>query len=84
MLTVKFLLNQLPISLGVDTGTSVTLLSESAYSTLKLKLLDIPLDLQKSSIAPSSVQGSTLHAPVTVIFHFFLHPVLKFLILTFM
>ncbi len=53
------MLNQLHISLGVDTGASVTLLSESAYSTLKLKFPDIPLKLQKTSITLSSVQGST-------------------------
>ncbi len=65
MLTVKFMLNQLPISLGVDTGASVTLLSESAYSTLKLKFPDIPLNLQKSNLTLSSFQGSTLHVTGT-------------------
>ncbi len=66
MLTIKFMLNQLPIALGVDTGASVTLLSESAYSTLKLKFPDILLELQKSNITLSSVKGSTLHVTGTV------------------
>ncbi len=66
MLTVKFMLNQLPISLGVDTGAPVTLLSESAYSTLKVKFPDIPLELQKSNITLFNVQGSTLHVTGTV------------------
>ncbi len=66
MLTVKFMLNQLPISLGVDTGASVTLLSESTYSTLKLKFPDIPLQLKKSNLTLSSVQGSTLQVTGTV------------------
>ncbi len=60
MLTVKFLLHELLFSLGIDTGASVTLLSESAYSTLKLKFANLPLELQKSNVTLSSVQGSTL------------------------
>ncbi len=60
------MLNQLPISLGVDTGASVTLLSESVYSTLKLKFPDIPLDMKKSNLTLSSVQDSTLHVTGTV------------------
>ncbi len=66
MLAVKFMLNQLSISLGVDTGASVTLLSESAYSSLKLKFPDIPLQLKKSDLTLSSVQGSTFHVTGTV------------------
>ncbi len=66
MLTVKFMLNQWYISLGVDTGASVTLLSESAYSTLKLRFPDIPLELEKSNFTLSSVQVSTLHVNGTV------------------
>ncbi len=66
MLTVKFMLNQLPISLGVDTGASVTLLSKSTYSTSKLKFPDIPLTIKKSNLTLSRVQGSTLHVTGTV------------------
>ncbi len=65
MLTVKVMLNQLPISLGIDTGAAVTLLSESVYSTLKLKFPDITLELQKSNVTLSSVQGSTLYVTGT-------------------
>lgn len=36
MLTIKFMLNKLSTSLGVDTSASVTLLSERTHSTLKL------------------------------------------------
>ncbi len=67
----------MPISLGVDTGASVTLLSESAYSTLKLKFLDIPLDIKKSNLTFSSVQGSTLHVTGTVTLTISLAPSLK-------
>ena len=66
MLTVKFMLHHLPISLGVDTGASVTLLSESAYSILKLKLPNLPLNLQPSHVTLSSIQGSTLQVTGTV------------------
>ncbi len=66
MLTVKFMLNQLPIPLCIDMGASVTALSESAYSTLKLKFPDIPLELQKFNITLSSVQCSTLHVSGTI------------------
>ncbi len=66
MLTVTFLLHNLLISLGIDTGASVTLLSERAYSTLKLKFPDLPLELQKSNVTLSSVQGSTLHVIGTI------------------
>ncbi len=66
MLTVTFLLPKLIISLGIDTGASVTLLSESAYSTFKLKFPDLPFELQKSNVTLSSVQGSTLHVTGTV------------------
>ncbi len=77
MLTVKIMLNQLPISLGVDTGASVTLLSESAYSTLKLKFPDIPLQLKKSNLILSSVQGSTLQVTGTVTLPISLAPTSK-------
>ncbi len=66
MLTVKFMVNQSPIPLGVDMGSSVTLLSESAYSTLKLKFPDIHIEMQKSNITLSCVQGSNLHVTGTV------------------
>ncbi len=66
MLTVTFLLHRLPFSLGTDTGASVTLLSEGAYSTLKLKFLDLPHELQKSNVTLYSVQGSTLHVTGTI------------------
>ncbi len=66
MLTVKFMLENVPISLGVDTGASVTLLSESAYSALKAKFPNLPLQLQKSNVKLSSVQGSILHVTGTV------------------
>ena len=66
MLTVKFMLQQLPISLGVDTGASVTLLSESAYSILKVKLPNLPLELQHSNVTLSSVQGSPLKVTGTL------------------
>ncbi len=89
MLAVKFMLNQLPISLGVNTGAFVTLLSESAYSTLKLKFPDTSLELQKSNIALCNVQGSTLHvtgtatlpislAPSSEIFGIHFHVTLQF------
>ncbi len=55
MMTIKFMLNQLLISLGVGTGASFTLLSESTYSPLKLKFTDILLSLQKSNLTLSSV-----------------------------
>ncbi len=60
------MLNQLPISLDVDTGAYVTILSESAYSTSKLKFNDIPLQLKKSNLTLSSIQGSTLQVTGTV------------------
>ncbi len=66
MLTVKFLLHELPISLGIDTGDSVTLLSESAYSSLKPKFPDLPLKLQKSNVTLFIVQGSTLLVSGTI------------------
>ncbi len=60
------------LSLGVDTGASVTLLSESAFSALKIKLHNILLTLQSSKVTLSSVQGlnltvlGTLTLPVTL------------------
>ncbi len=66
MLTVKLMFNQLPISLGVDTSASVTLLSESAYSTLKLNFPNLPLELQKFNITVSSIQSTTLHVTGTI------------------
>ncbi len=74
MLTAKFMLNQLTISAGVDTGASLAFLSESAYSSLKLKFPDIPLELQKSNITLSSVQGSTLYVTGTVTLQISLAP----------
>ncbi len=60
------------LSLGVDTGALVTLLSESAFSALKIQLPNIPLILQSSKVNFSSVQGlsltvlGTLTLPVTL------------------
>ena len=53
-------------------------LSESAFSTLKLKFPDISLELQRSSITLSSVQDSTLHVAGTVTLPIFLEPNLVF------
>ena len=66
MLTVKFMLQNLPISLGVDTGASLSILSERAYSILKLKVPHLPLALQQSHATLSSIQGSTLQVLGTV------------------
>ncbi len=66
MLTVKFMLKNIPISLGVDKGASVTLLSQSDYSALKSKFPNLPLQLQKPNITLSSVQGSILDIAGTV------------------
>ncbi len=52
-------------------GASVTLLSESTFSALKIKLPNISLTLQSSKVTLSSVQGlnltvlGTLTLPVT-------------------
>ncbi len=54
------------LSLEVDTGASVTLLSRSAYSALKIKLPNIPLTLQSSKLTLSSVQGLNLTVVGTV------------------
>ncbi len=66
VLTVKIMLENVSISLGVDTGASVTLLCQSAYSALEAKFPNFPLQLQKSNVTLSSVQGSILHAAGTV------------------
>ncbi len=66
MLNVTLLLHKLLISLGIDTGAFATLLSESAYSTLKLKFPDLPLELQKYNVILSSVQVSALHVNGTI------------------
>ncbi len=55
------MLQHAPISLEFDTGASVTLLSQSAYSALKFEFPNLPLQLQKSNVSLSSVQASTLH-----------------------
>ncbi len=78
MLNVTFVLNQLPISLGVDMSASVTLLCESAYFTLKLISPDLSLELQKSTITLFSVQGSTLNVTGTVTLPISLAPNSKF------
>ncbi len=62
------------LSLGVDTGASVTLLSESAFSALKIKLLNIPLTLQSSKVNLSSVQGLNLTVLGTLTLPFTLAP----------
>ncbi len=66
MITIRFMLNNVPISLGVDTGAYVTLLSQSAYSALKAKFPNLPLQLQKSNVTLSSVQGSILQVDGSV------------------
>ncbi len=50
----------------VDTGASVSLLSESAYSALQIKLPHVPLTLQSSPVTLSSVQNINLTVLVTV------------------
>ncbi len=68
------MLENVPISLGVDTGASVTLLSQSAYFALKAKFPNLPLQLQKSNVTLSSLQGSVLHVAGTVTFPVSLAP----------
>ncbi len=66
MLTFQCYTHHVPLSLGVDTGASVTLLSESVFSALKSKLSHIPLTLQPSKVNLSSVQGLNLDVVGTV------------------
>ncbi len=74
MPTIKFMFENVSISLGVDKGVSVTLLGQSAYSALKVKIPNLPLQLQKSNVILSSVQGLILHVAGTAILPISLAP----------
>ncbi len=71
-MTFQCYTHSVSVSLGVDTGASVTLLSKSAFSALKIKLPNIPFTLQSPKVTLSSVQGlnltvlGTLTLPVTL------------------
>ncbi len=62
MMSFQCQTHSVSLSLGVDTGASVTLLSESAFSALKIKCPNIPLALQSSKVTLPSAQGLNLTA----------------------
>ncbi len=66
LLTFKFVTHNILLSLGVDTGASVTLLSESAYLALREQLPNANLALQSTKVLLSSVQGFNLNILGTV------------------
>lgn len=70
-------------SLAVDTGASVSLVSESAFSALKIKLPHVPVTLQSSPVTFSSVQGANLTVLGTVTLKSPWHPMLSHLKLIF-
>ncbi len=60
MMALQCFAHDVPFSLAVNTGASVSLLSESAFSALQIKLPHVPLTLQSYPVTLSSVQGVTL------------------------
>ena len=66
MMTLRCFSHDVPFSLAVDTGASVSLLSERAFSALQSKLPHVPLSLVPSALTLSGVQGLTLTVLGTV------------------
>ena len=74
MMALRCFAQDVPFALAVDTGASVSVLRESAFTALKTKLPHVQLTVKPSPFPLSSVQGSKLAVLGTVSLPVFLAP----------